>query len=136
MMGAIKILAGDFQIGKSCEYSSGKLHFDLSWFKREVVELTEIELVEVVDSEAAAKRILGAVGWGFATSILLGPVLGPVGLAALVFRAANKRVVFACKLKDGRKVLGEARKDVVQKLSLAALKSSFNAEEPRPQISD
>lgn len=87
-------------------------------FFREKVKLADIEAVEVA-SEEAVIRVGGAIGWGVAGAVLL----GPVGLlAGLVAGSRGKAVTFVCKLKDGRKFLASAPSKVFIELQAATFK--------------
>lgn len=100
-----KIEAGDFLAGRDGSLVAGTLSLPvkvgLLFDKREQMPGSELAEVEIA-SEESVKRFGGAVGWGLAGGILL----GPAGLLAGVLAGGNKKkVTFVARLKDGRKFM-------------------------------
>jgi len=101
-MSTIKVHAGDFLKGDSSFYfGSFCLRTTEHPWLRETIPISNLETVEIA-SEESVKKIGGAIGWGAAGAL----VLGPVGLlAGLLFGGKKKEVTFVAKFKDGRKLL-------------------------------
>jgi hypothetical protein len=115
-----EVLAGDFKKGKGhWFYSDGRLKMRVprKLFKQ-WVPLADVEEAQVA-TEDSVKRLGGAVGWGLAGGL----VLGPVGLlAGLLAGGRGKDVTFICKLKDGRKFMAVAPSKVYAQISAAAFR--------------
>lgn len=100
--GTIEIHAGDFKKGKASQFVGGKfLMKNEGKILREKILVSEVETLEEATEENIIK-IGGAVGWGVAGGVLLGP-LGL--LAGLVLGGKGKNTTFICRFKDGRKFL-------------------------------
>lgn len=117
-MATIKIHAGDFLAGKEGSYSWGvlQLQTDAAKWLGETISETEIEMIEVA-TEDNVKKLSGAVGWGVAGGL----ILGPVGLlAGLLLGGKKKEVTFVARFKDGRKLLATTDNKTFTKLQAAA----------------
>lgn len=115
-MATIKIHAGDFLEGDSI-YSFGALSLrtEQHRFLGETIPLDQLDSIELA-SEENVKRLGGAIGWGAAGAVLL----GPVGLlAGLLAGGRKKQVTFVAKLKDGRKMLATTDNKTFTKLQAA-----------------
>jgi hypothetical protein len=112
-MRTFEIVAGDFgrgegtvTVGKQNRFveqglkmprtdgSYGKAHYGLG----------QIEMLEIA-TEQSLKRMGGAIGWGFAGGLALGPI---GALAGLLAGGRKNEVTFVCQFKDGKKFLGRA----------------------------
>lgn len=122
-MAKINVLAGDFKTGKHSSYLPGKLsmaHDEFAWnstgYRMETISASEVEILEVA-SEQTVKRFFASAGGAVAGGMALGTIggllgvaaattLGPVGLAAGLLAAGNrKEVTFIAQLKDGRRMM-------------------------------
>lgn len=113
-MANIKILAGDFLQGDG-EYRAGTITLVTPLFPWPGISFkhNDIKSVEMA-SQASSKKIDGAIGYGLAGAL----VLGPVGAAAGVMLAGEeKEITFLTTFKDGRKILAAADDRTYQKLS-------------------
>ncbi len=117
----IKMLAGDFSKEGRSVYNEGmfsdpRLELvtdDLD--DPQKIPLTELDTVEEA-TEENVNNIGGAVGWGTAGALLL----GPVGLLAGALLGGKKQeVTFVAKLKDGRKFMATTDKKTFIKLKAA-----------------
>ncbi len=112
-MAKIKIHAGDFLEGNS-KFELGALFLKTKEKKYmgECIHLTELETVNIA-SEENVKKVGGAIGWGAAGAL----VLGPIGLlAGLLMGGRKKDVTFVAKFKDGRKLLATTDNKTFTKL--------------------
>lgn len=115
-MAKITVHAGDFLKGETAvgEWSmllKTKAH---RWLGEEVY-ISELESVEIA-SEESVKRVGGAVGWGVAGAV----ILGPVGLlAGLLVGGKGKDVTFVAQFKDGRKMLATTDSTTFTRLQAA-----------------
>lgn len=124
-MGAIKVIAGDFKICETSQFTSNTLlmHVDGKFWPEKIYP-TDLALVDVATEESVI-RVGGAAGWGFAGSV----VLGPVGLlAGLLLGGRGKDVTFICLLRDGRKFIATAPAKTFNKIKRAALAASMDSE--------
>lgn len=115
-MAKIKVHAGDFLKGDS-QYSFGSLILKTEKhnFLGETIPITELETVGIA-TEESVKNLGGAIGWGAAGAV----ILGPVGLlAGLLLGGKKKEVTFVAKLKDGRKLLASTDSKTFTKLQAA-----------------
>ena len=101
-MAKITVHAGDFKKGVGqFTFGSFILLTEEHQWAGESIPPSQLETLEVA-SEESVKNIGGAVGWGAAGALLL----GPVGLLVGVFLAGKKKdVTFVAKFKDGRRLL-------------------------------
>lgn len=115
-MAKITVHAGDFLEGKG-QISGGAMVLktrEKSWIG-EAIPFTSFEEIEHA-SEDSVKRVGGALGWGAAGAL----VLGPVGLlAGLLAGGRGKDVTFVGKLKDGRKLLATTDSKTFTKMKAA-----------------
>jgi len=111
--GVFEVHAGDFKKGKDHQFARNKLIMKVDGkFFREEIDASKIDVLEVA-SEENVKNLGGAMGWGAAGVLLL----GPVGLlAGLVAGGAETHVTFICKFKDGRKFMASAPSKVYTQL--------------------
>lgn len=103
MYGAIKILAGDFKIGRGSTYALGKLYLrkNGSLF-REEVPVADIASLEIADSNVGSAEQNALAG-----GVVGGAMFGGAGMVAgSVIGSNSKEVAAVCVLKDGRKWLG------------------------------
>lgn len=135
----MKILAGDFLKDGSCYikegmylavekertakgmlsgFMGGLLGLEDKNQDFEYISLDEVEELEVA-TEESVKRIGGAIGWGVAGSMLLG---SSGLLAGLLLGGKSKEIVFVCKFKDGRKLLGKATNSDYERLLAGTFK--------------
>ncbi|ENG7537186.1 hypothetical protein ABVE29_003289 [Providencia stuartii] len=71
-------------------------------FNGECVLANKIKTIDIA-SEDSVKKVGGALGWGVAGGVLL----GPIGAIAGIFLGGNKKeVTFIVELEDGRKFMG------------------------------
>lgn len=102
MLGSIQVHAGDFKKGSGSFVGE---HFRLrvpGEFWSDEIGIESVAEIEVA-SEESVKAIGGALGWGAAGGLLL----GPAGLLAGLLAGGNrKQVTFVCSFEDGRKFLG------------------------------
>lgn len=118
----IKVLAGDFREGSGHKFKPKGLisgpqltMFVKGKFLPEIVPLAEIQEIEVA-SEESVKRMGGAIGWGVAGAVLL----GPLGLVAGLFGGGKgSEVTFVCQLKDERKFMATMKAKEYKALSAA-----------------
>ena len=115
-MAKVTVHAGDFLKGDG-QFSFGSLTLkttEHAWLG-ETIQLSQLESVDVA-SEESVKKIGGAIGWGAAGAL----VLGPVGLlAGLLLGGKKKEVTFVAKLKDGRRLLATTDSKTFIKLQAA-----------------
>ena len=103
MFGTVEVHAGDFVKGKDGQFVGQCFLMKVpgKW-RREKIPIAEVGDIEVA-TEDSVKKLGGAVGWGIAGGVLL----GPVGLlAGLLAGGRQKTVTFVCRLQDGRKFMG------------------------------
>lgn len=101
-MAKIDVHAGDF-LKQAGTYSFNTLTLKTKEhpYVGERIDVSQIETLDVA-TEESVKKLGGAVGWGAAGGLLL----GPVGLLAGLLAGGNKKnVTFVAKLYDGRKLL-------------------------------
>ncbi|MDE2704697.1 MAG: hypothetical protein OXI35_06475 [Gemmatimonadota bacterium] len=88
--------------------------------KMEVMAASELLDVEIA-TEETLKRMAGAVGWGIAGSL----ALGPVGLLAGVLVGGRKKeITLIATLQDGRRFVATVDAKTFTKLQAAALTRS------------
>ena len=116
-MSSVKVVAGEFLKGQaSCSFGSLVLRTEKKYLTGESISLRDIEAVEIA-SEGSVKKLGGAVGWGAAGSV----ILGPVGLlAGLLLGGKKKEVTFVAKFKCGRKLLATTDNKTFTKIQAAA----------------
>jgi hypothetical protein len=112
-MAQFEIMAGDFEPGQQGRVMSGRFvkesahgfHMPIKgkWLKTEHIPKAEIDQLEIA-TEESLKKMGGAIGWGLVGGLALGGIGAVAGLLA---GGRSKEVTFACKFKDGRKVLGK-----------------------------
>lgn len=103
VFGTIEIHAGDFKPGTGGQLAGKWLFLPVPGrFLREKIPVDELASVELA-SEESAKRLGGALGWGAAGAVLLGP-LGL--LAGLLAGGRSKKMTFVAVLTDERRFLG------------------------------
>jgi hypothetical protein len=105
-MGKINIHAGDFVTGNFSNFMFGKLMLAIGPVgflgpKLEHIDKSNVCSIEEETEESVAKWG-GAIGWGAAGAVLLGPLGFALGA---VLGGRGKDVTFTMKLKDGRKIL-------------------------------
>lgn len=114
-----KIHAGDFGDGEGT-FSSLSNSFTLpvkgKIFQSQRLAASSLSSVEVA-TEENVKKLGGTLGWG----LVGGAVLGPVGLlAGLIAGGRGKKIVFAARFADGKKLLGSADSQVFTAIKSAA----------------
>jgi hypothetical protein len=130
--GRFEVHAGDFKPGKFHQLRKGPfdgragiLIMDVGHgvLSRETISLSQVAKVEKASQESVT-RLGGAVGWGIAGDVLL----GPVGLlAGVVAGSRGTNVDFVCQLKDGRKFVATAPSKVFTQLRSAAGINEWNS---------
>jgi hypothetical protein len=103
-MATFKVIAGDFGQGGTGQVLVGNMYRESAQgFNMPVAGRGfEIQTLEVA-TEETIKRMGGAIGWGLAGGL----VLGPVGaLAGVLAGGRGKSITFICQFRDGRKFLG------------------------------
>ncbi|CAM3082616.1 hypothetical protein BZK31_00775 [Pseudomonas floridensis] len=113
-MAKIKVLAGDFLQGDG-EYRSGTITLVTPLFPWPGISFkhNDIKSVEIA-SQASSIKMDGAIGYGLAGALML----GPVGAAAGVMLAGEeKEITFMTTFKDGRKLLAATDDRTYQKLA-------------------
>lgn len=115
-MSKVTVHAGDFSDGDG-RFLFGELYLPtkVNPWDNEKIPLSQLETVEIA-SEESVKKIGGAIGWGAAGAL----ALGPVGLlAGLLMGGKKKEVTFVAKFKDGRKLLATTDSGTFIKLKAA-----------------
>jgi len=111
-MATFKVIAGDFGQGGTGQVLVGSMYresrqgFNMPVaghaFQTEHIGVGMIQAVEVA-TEENVRKMGGAIGWGLAGGL----VLGPVGaLAGVLAGGRSKSITFVCQFKGGRKFLG------------------------------
>ncbi|MDR3499932.1 MAG: hypothetical protein P4L72_11990 [Parvibaculum sp.] len=96
---------------------------------REKISVTQIAEVGIASQESVT-RLGGAIGWGIAGDVLL----GPVGLlAGLVAGGRGTNIEFVCVLNDGRKFLATASSKIFARLRSAAANNQWSAAHQKPE---
>jgi len=117
-MAKITVHAGDFLKGNGdYHFGSFVLHTEKTrgHLVGEAIHNSQLELIEAA-SEESVKKLGGAIGWGAAGAV----ILGPVGLlAGLLLGGKKKEVTFVAKFKDGRKLLATTDSKTYTKLMAA-----------------
>jgi hypothetical protein len=133
-MATFKVLAGDFGEGKSGQVLVGPLYrrsgqgFNMPGGVH--IGPGQIEALEIA-TEENLKKMGGAVGWGVAGGI----ALGPVGLiAGALAGGRQKEITFVCKFKDGRKFLGSCDAKVFADIKSAEFPSGVATVERSARI--
>jgi hypothetical protein len=86
----------------------------------ESISIKQIARVEIA-SEESVKSVGGALGWGTAGAL----ALGPAGLlAGLILGGKNKTVTFVAQFKDGRKLMATTDPQTFTKLQAAAFENT------------
>jgi hypothetical protein len=112
-LGNLKVHAGDFltvspnhSYSKSWGSGSGTFHLataerQFKFSNTEMIPSSELGYLALA-SEENVKKLSGAVGWGAAGGLLL----GPAGLlAGLLLGGKKTTVTFVAKFKDGRRLI-------------------------------
>jgi len=133
-LGTFEVHAGDFKPGKFHQLVRDPLYFfggkhkkwnlvmNTAGLSRETIPLSHILELEIA-SEESVNKLGGAIGWGIAGEVLL----GPIGLLAGLLRGGRgNQVTFVCKLNDGRKFLATAPSSVFSEMRLALATSKFD----------
>lgn len=110
----IKVIAGDFYNNRLAFVLGKTLYLPpaSSWWRLERIPMSQVTEFQIV-TEDNVKTLTGAVGWGAAGAV----VLGPVGLlAGLLLGGTKKQVAFFCRFADGRKILGRTEPFVIETL--------------------
>ena len=119
---SFEIIAGDFKKRKDHFFGSNTFFLypidgESGFFgdKTEKINIDQVEVLEIANEENV-KNLGGAVGWGVAGAVLL----GPVGLlAGALLGGKGKKVTFVCKFKDGRKFMATAKNKEFVKMQAA-----------------
>jgi hypothetical protein len=111
-MATFQIIAGDFGQHKEGSVTFGKYYrADAQGLNMPHIDggsrdvhygLGQIQSLEIA-TEQSLKKMSGAIGWGFAGAVALGPIGAIAGLLA---GGRRDEVTFVCQFKDGRKFLG------------------------------
>lgn len=112
-MATITVHAGDFHEGKATlSLGAVSLRNDKHPWLGEPISIKQFKTVEVA-TEESVRSVGGAIGWGAAGGLLL----GPVGLlAGLLLGGKKNEVTFVAQLEDGRKMLATTDSKTFTKL--------------------
>ena len=109
MFGSFKYLGGDFPKFSTAQFTSDT--FIINGMKNSYRK-NDVESVQQV-TDQNKKTVLGTAGWGAGGLLLLGP-LGAIG--GMLIGGNSKKITFAVKFNDGKKLLGECDPKVWAKI--------------------
>ncbi|RFT09543.1 hypothetical protein DYB39_14535 [Providencia rettgeri] len=122
-MAKLKVHAANFKFDEisvlgGCLYIKNKL-FQITGERIDANDIVSIE----VANEDSVKKVGGALGWGVAGAVLMGP-LGAV--AGLILGGNKKEVTFVAELSNNRKLMATLpSKDYISLVSKVKIKDDF-----------
>jgi len=125
-----KVLAGDFAEGDNSFSSDIFILKSKSNNKVEHIHRNKIASIDIA-TEETVKRLGGALKWGLAGSMML----GPAGLlAGLLLGGKGKDIIFIVKFKDGRQLLASSDSKTYTEIQAAAFDSITREKTLRQKI--